>query len=53
MSDQDDLDLRSLDDGELVEQGDLESLLANNGLFAWLYKLQRFERNHARQAEFI
>jgi subfamily B ATP-binding cassette protein MsbA len=42
-----------LDDGELVEQGDLESLLANNGLFARLYKLQRFERNHARQAEFI
>jgi len=32
-----------LDDGRLVEQGDLQQLIAQDGLFAQLYKRQRFE----------
>jgi subfamily B ATP-binding cassette protein MsbA len=40
-----------LDDGQLVEQGNLNQLLQANGLFARLYKLQRFEQAHERSSQ--
>jgi ABC-type multidrug transport system fused ATPase/permease subunit len=42
-----------LDDGQLVEQGTLDALLAQNGLFAKLYKLQRYEQARQSGAQYF
>jgi subfamily B ATP-binding cassette protein MsbA len=42
-----------LDDGRLVEEGTLDDLLAQDGLFAQLYRLQRYEQAHDRRTEYF
>jgi ABC-type multidrug transport system fused ATPase/permease subunit len=42
-----------LDDGQLVEQGTLDALLAQSGLFARLYELQQYEQEREGRIDFF